>query len=185
LPFDPQRPPAPAGFEGLLEHQWDALYRFARSLTRDRAEAEDLLQETVLSALQAYPRFEAGSNFKAWTFKILYNAFCSRHRRRQHELPMAPDELPEGASLAPDAIESLSHAEVREAVQALPEDFRLAVVLVDLEGFSYREAAEALACPAGTLMSRLSRGRGRLKVSLAALAPPARGAKPGLKGRQP
>jgi RNA polymerase sigma-70 factor (ECF subfamily) len=186
LSFLSQRQSVPAGFEGLLEHQLDPLYRFARSLTRDPLEAEDLLQETVLHALQAYPRFEAGGNFKAWVFKILYNAFCSRYRRRRRELPLPLEELPETVSPAPDALERLAHAEVRQAVEDLAEDFRLAVVLVDFEGLSYREAAEALGCPLGTVMSRLSRARGLLRLSLSALAPsPGPSPRPRPKGTQP
>jgi RNA polymerase sigma-70 factor (ECF subfamily) len=157
-------------FEALLERHLDALYRFAMSLARDKAEAEDLLQDTVLKSLQAYPRLEAGSNFKAWIFTILMNSFRSRYRLRLREIPLPLDELPEPPAVGEEVFDLLLKQEVMEAVNQLPELFRAAVVMVDMEGLSYREAASAMACPSGTLMSRLSRARGLLKVRLSALA---------------
>jgi RNA polymerase sigma-70 factor (ECF subfamily) len=162
----------PAGFEGLLEHHLDGLYRFALSLTRQSAEAEDVLQDSVLKGLEAFGRFEAGGNFKAWIFAILMNTFRDRYRRLQRqalrELPL--DSLLEAPSVGEEVFDLLLKEEVLAAVEALPLDFRLAVHLVDLEGLSYREAAQVLDCPSGTLMSRLNRGRNLLKVSLADLA---------------
>jgi RNA polymerase sigma-70 factor (ECF subfamily) len=171
LPFDDSwQPKSPRGFEALLEHQLDALTRFAMSLCRNRAEAEDLLQDSVLRGLKAYGRFEAGSNFKAWIFAIMMNAFRSRYRQRMREKEVPLDQLPEPPAVGEDVFDLILRQEVLAAVQELPESFRAAVLLVDLEGFSYREAAQALECPSGTLMSRLNRGRGLLKIRLAALA---------------
>lgn len=162
----------PAGFEGLVEHHLDGLYRFALSLTRQPNEAADLLQEALLKAWKAFENFESGGNFKAWIFTILMNCFRDRYRRQkrqaQREVPLA--DLPEPASVAQDVFDLLLKEEVLSAVNALPEPFRLAVHLVDLEGFPYREAATALDCPLGTLMSRLNRGRALLRLSLAGLA---------------
>lgn len=153
-----------------MEHQVDALWRFALSLTRDPVDAEDLLQETLLKGLQAFASFEQGTNFRAWMFSIEMNAFRNRYRKRQREQPVPLDEVPELAVPGGDVFDLILKEEVLAAVAALPEAFRTAVALVDLEGFSYREAAQVLACPAGTLMSRLNRGRSLLKLSLAGLA---------------
>lgn len=169
---EPPSPRVPAGYEGLVEHHLDALYRFALSLTRQKAEAEDVLQEALLQGLRGFGRFEAGSNFKAWIFAILMNSFRSRWRQRQRrflrELPL--DAVPEPPAVGEEVFDLLLKEEVLAAVQELPEAFRMAVWLVDLEGLAYREAAAALDCPPGTLMSRLNRGRGLLKIRLAGLA---------------
>jgi RNA polymerase sigma-70 factor (ECF subfamily) len=160
----------PAGYEGLVEHHLDGLQRFALSLCRDRVEAEDLLQETLLRGLRGFAGFEPGSNFKAWIFAIEMNAFRSRYRQRRRELPMPADELPEPPRVGEDVFDLVLKEEVLAAVEALPGAFRAAILLVDLEGLSYREAAQALDCPGGTLMSRLHRGRALLKIALAGLA---------------
>jgi RNA polymerase sigma-70 factor (ECF subfamily) len=167
---DPSPPRSTAGFEALLEKHLDPLYRFAMSLTRDKAEAEDLLQDTALKGLQAYGRFEPGSNFKAWIFAILMNGFRSRYRQRMRERETPLDELIEPPSVGAEVFDLLLKQEVLEAVHALEEPFRAAVLLVDLEGLSYREAALAMDRPVGTVMSRLSRARGLLKIRLGALA---------------
>ena len=166
----PSLPPLPWGYEGLVEHHLDALHRFALSLCRDPVEAQDLLQETLLKGLRGFHGFEAGSNFKAWIFAIEMNAFRSRWRGRWRESPLPPEDLPEPAGPGEDVFDLMLKEEVLSAVEALPEAFRAAVLLVDLEGLSYRDAAQALGCPAGTLMSRLNRGRGLLKTALAGLA---------------
>jgi RNA polymerase sigma-70 factor (ECF subfamily) len=153
-----------------VEHHLDALHRFALSLCRDRVEADDLLQETLLKGLKGFAGFETGSNFKAWIFAIEMNAFRSRYRQRWREVPLPSDELPEPPNVGEDVFDLLLKEEVLAAVEALPEPFRAAILLVDLEGLSYREACQTLDCPAGTLMSRLHRGRGLLKTSLAGLA---------------
>jgi RNA polymerase sigma-70 factor (ECF subfamily) len=160
----------PAGYEGLVEHHLDALHRFALSLCRDRVEADDLLQETLLKGLQGFAGFESGSNFKAWIFAIEMNAFRSRYRQRWREIPLPAEDLPQPPNVGEDVFDLLLKEEVLAAVEALPEAFRAAILMVDLEGLSYREAARALDCPSGTLMSRLHRGRGLLKIALAGLA---------------
>jgi RNA polymerase sigma-70 factor (ECF subfamily) len=164
--------PSPAGYEGLVEHHLDGLWRFAMSLTRQKAEAEDVLQESLLKGLEAFGRFESGSNFKAWIFCILMNTFRSRYRQRQRqfdrEIPL--EAIPEPPAVGEEVFDLLLKEEVLAAVDELPEAFRLAVLLVDLEGMAYREASQALECPVGTLMSRLNRGRNLLKIRLSALA---------------
>jgi RNA polymerase sigma-70 factor (ECF subfamily) len=165
-----QRAQSSLGFEALLEQQLDALFRFAMSLTKNRAEAEDLLQDSVVKGLQAYSNFERGSNFKAWIFMILMNAFRSRYRQRMREKEIPLENLPELASLGEEVFDFILKQEVLDALNSLPETFRASVLLVDMEGLSYREAARALDCPAGTLMSRLNRGRALLKIKLSALA---------------
>jgi RNA polymerase sigma-70 factor (ECF subfamily) len=183
--FNEASPSSSTAFEALLERHLDALFRFALSLARDRVEAEDLLQDTVLKGLQAYRRFEPGSNFKAWIFAILMNSFRSRYRQRLRESPLPLDELPEPPSVGEEVFDLLLKQEVLDAVNELPELFRAAVVMVDMEGLSYREAAGAMDCPSGTLMSRLNRGRGLLKIRLAPMAEErgllAKGPKKGIK----
>ena len=155
-----------------MEHHLDGLYRFARSLTLQSAEAEDILQESVLKGLEAFGSFESGGNFKAWIFSILMNTFQDRYRQiqRQSQRELLLDEMPEPASVGDEVFDLILKEEVLAAVDELPEGFRSAVYLVDLEGMAYREAALALECPMGTLMSRLNRGRSLLKVRLANLA---------------
>ena len=158
------------GFEALLEHQLDALTRFAFSLCRNRHEAEDLLQDSVLRGLKAYGSFEAGSNFKAWIFTVMMNCFRSRYRQRLREKELPLDAIAEPAAVGEDVFARILRQELLQAVGELPEGFKAAVLLVDMEGLSYREAAEAMGCPRGTLMSRLQRGRGLLKQRFSELA---------------
>ncbi len=160
--------------EGALVHL-DALYRTALWLTRNRAEAEDLVQDTCLRAFKNFHRFTPGTNCRAWLLTILRRTFLNGVRRRGRELPEEDSAL-ESASVSATApgdntpeIEFFREtlpADVDRALRSLPVVFREAVVLVDLEGFTYREAAEALECPVGTVMSRLSRGRGLLRGAL-------------------
>jgi RNA polymerase sigma-70 factor (ECF subfamily) len=166
---DSNNPHFSLGFEALLERHLDSLYRFAMSLARNRAEAEDLLQDTALKGLQAYGRFEPGTNFRAWIFAILMNTFRSRYRKLSRDKEVPLDALPE-ISVGAEVFDLMLKQEVMDEVNKLPELFRAAVILVDLEGLSYREAAQAMECPQGTLMSRLNRARGLLKGQLAAIA---------------
>lgn len=129
-----------------------------------------MLQDCVLRGLKAYGSFEAGSNFKAWIFTVMMNSFRSRYRQRMRGKEVPLEAAPEPVAVGEDVFDLLLKQEVLAAVQELPEGFRAAVLLVDLEGLSYRDAAEAMDCPRGTLMSRLQRGRGLLKLSLSALA---------------
>jgi len=160
----------------------DSLYRMALRLTRVPADAEDLVQETYLKAFRAADRFEPGTNLKAWLFTILHNTARNRVRDRAREAVSVDSELveqagertPEGA--APETPETLLlrdtlAPELQAAVDALPETFRQAVWLRDVEEFSYAEIAEMLGIPPGTVMSRISRGRRMLFERLQHLKP--------------
>jgi RNA polymerase sigma-70 factor, ECF subfamily len=178
--FAGAEPPA-MGFteEQALEHI-DALYRTALRLTRNPADAEDLVQETYLRAFRFRDRFLAGSNLRAWLFKILTNAAISRFRHTSHESGDASlDEMDEsdlyarisadgghGESAEDELLNAVLDIDVRQAIDDLPDPFRLAVVLSDVEGFSYKEIADMLEVPLGTVMSRLFRGRRILRKRL-------------------
>ena len=157
----------------------DAMYRFARSLTRDAAEADDLVQETCVKALRAFDTFEEGSNCKAWLFRIMKNTFINRLRVMHREIgledvgePALGNGLQDPSPLArgPEAAIILTAAgdQIRSALAAVPEDFRTVVVLADVEGLSYKEIADVAAIPIGTVMSRLFRGRRLLRDRLSA-----------------
>jgi RNA polymerase sigma-70 factor (ECF subfamily) len=161
-------------FEAQALVHLDVLYRTALWLTRDRPEAEDLVQDTCLRAFTYFDRFTPGTNCRAWLVTILRSIFLNRISRRGREV-LADDSEPESpASATAPSIDTPEveffrkavSADVGRAVRELPLVFREAVVLVDLEGFSYREASEALGCPIGTVMSRLSRGRRLLRRRL-------------------
>jgi RNA polymerase sigma-70 factor (ECF subfamily) len=145
-------------------------------LTGSRAEAEDVVQETYLRAFRGFRRFAPGTNCRAWLFTILRHVFLNRVRARGHEVDEGPEGLVDSleAQSATGPIEgprnpeeeffqTVLHGDVDRALKALPVPFREAVVLADLEGLTYREIAEVLGCPLGTVMSRLSRGRGLLR----------------------
>jgi RNA polymerase sigma-70 factor (ECF subfamily) len=156
-------------------------------LTRNPADAEDLVQETYLRAFRFRDRFVANSNLRAWLFKILSNAAISRFRRTSHEsADTSLDDMPEadlyaravadgglGVSAEDELLNMVLDVDVRRALEELPEPFRLAVLLSDVEGFSYREIADMLDVPLGTVMSRLFRGRRMLRRTLADVAQPA------------
>ncbi len=160
----------------------DALYAAAMRMTRNRADAEDLLQETFLRAYRGYPNFTDGTNLRAWLYRILTNTYINSYRAKQRRPEQTElDEVEdlylyrrigglEAASLGRSAEDELmdlfTDDEVREAVDALPDNFRLPVVLADVEGFSYKEIAEMMDTPIGTVMSRLHRGRKQLQKSL-------------------
>lgn len=158
----------------------DTLYGVAARMTKGGAEAEDLVQDTVVKAMRARDQFQAGTNLKAWLLRILTNTFINKYRRGglERDLFDGPDadpladgwigsstmrgmRDPESAALTP-----LLEAEVTRALDALPPEFRLAVVLSDIEELSYKEIADAMGCPIGTVMSRLHRGRKLLQKSL-------------------
>jgi RNA polymerase sigma-70 factor (ECF subfamily) len=154
----------------------DALYNFARWSTRDPVEAEDLVQETYARALGASQQFEAGSNLKAWLFRILRNALIDLRRRSQRaHSPACIEDLDQNVELAGpalgelqlDQIRALVAADVSAAVRELPEAFRT-VILLDLEGMTEAEVAKILGCATGTVKSRLSRARAVLRERLAA-----------------
>jgi len=156
----------------------DSLYRSALRLTQNRAEAEDLVQETCFRAFRNFHRFDPGTNCRAWLFTIMRNTFLNRLRHAGRELPdgdSAEWEAPsEAGHVLASAIESpeeeffqtLLHGDVDRALRALPLAFRETVILADLEGLRYKEVAKVLGCPIGTVMSRLSRGRHLLRQVL-------------------
>ncbi len=163
----------------------DSLYGAALRMTRNPADAEDLVQETMLRAYRAFDRFEPGTNLKAWLFRILTNAYINVYRKRQREPQKIPLEEVEDFDLyqelknhdpqfseTPESIvlDSLVDSDITDAIDDLPEQFRLAVVLSDIEGFSYAEMAEIMDVPLGTVMSRLHRGRKALQKRLWDLA---------------
>ncbi len=158
------------------------LYSAAMRMTRNPADAEDLVQETFLKAYRAYDTFEAGTNLKAWLYRILTNTYINRYRkesRRPTEVDLGTVEdfylyRRGGSGAAADAArptedrghDGLVGSDIKKAVEDLPENFRLPVLLADLEGFSYKEIAEILDIPIGTVMSRLHRGRKAMQKSL-------------------
>jgi RNA polymerase sigma-70 factor (ECF subfamily) len=162
----------------------DALYGVACRLTRNPTEAEDLVQDALVKAMRARAQFQAGTNLKAWLFRILTNTFINKYRRGGLERSVLEgpdaDPLADGWVSAstmrslrdPEQIALLPivEGEVRRALDALPPEFRLAVVLCDVEEFSYEEIADIMGCPIGTVMSRLHRGRKLLQKSLYAHA---------------
>jgi RNA polymerase sigma-70 factor (ECF subfamily) len=159
----------------------DSLYGAALRMTRNPADAEDLVQETMLRAYRAFDRFEPGTNLKAWLFRILTNAYINTYRKRQREpQKVSADEIEEfdlyrelrnhDPQLAetPETLvlDNLVDSDILEAIEQLPDQFRLAVVLSDIEGFTYAEMADIMDVPMGTVMSRLHRGRKALQKRL-------------------
>jgi len=169
-------------FEDVALVHLDLLYRAALRLTHNRAEAEDLVQETWLRALRHFDQFDPGSNCRAWLLTILRNAFLNRLRREGREI-LESDMVADGTAAArleeasathsspeENFFQAMLHGDVDRALKTLPLPFRFVVTLADLEGFTYKEIAQVLDCPIGTVMSRLARARQLLRKELVPLA---------------
>ena len=167
------RRPLRADFEREALPHLQALYAAALRMTRNEKDAEDLVQEALLRAYRFFDTFEAGTNCKAWLFRILTNVFCNQYRDRERETVILTEAESSSANLEQflggaggvtsdtetALLGRMVSADVEKALAAVPSDFRMAVILADLEDFSYKEIAEIMDCPAGTVMSRLYRGR--------------------------
>jgi RNA polymerase sigma-70 factor (ECF subfamily) len=169
-------------FSALISEHLDGLFRTALRLTRNRANAEDLLQETFLRAWRSFHTFQPGTNARAWLYRILMNAHIDAYRRTTREPEVVDqddvdefylyskvqesDEYKRAGNPEEALLSQLMDADVVGALEALPETFRAVVVLADIEEFSYKEIAEILDIPIGTVMSRLHRGRRQLQVKL-------------------
>ncbi|MEK6607642.1 MAG: sigma-70 family RNA polymerase sigma factor [Myxococcota bacterium] len=174
-------------FERIALPHLPALHRMAVRLCRNGDDANDLVQDGLVKAFRFFHRFEEGSNARAWLFKVMVNIFYNRYHKAARDRRLAEDVVADdrfdrfvsAASLAPTRdpeqalVERLSGAGLRRALENLPVDFRAAVLLCDVEGLSYREIADVLECPIGTVMSRIYRGRRALRQALAGDVPTA------------
>lgn len=171
-----------ADFADLAMEYMGSLYSAALRMTRNAADAEDLVQETYLKAYRAFGSFQEGTNLKAWLYKILTNTFINAYRARKRRPEQSDlDEVEDlylyrrlggleaaaaGRSAEEEVMDLFADEDVKQALESLPDQFRIAVLLADVEGFSYKEIAEILDVPIGTVMSRLHRGRKALQKAL-------------------
>ncbi|HXP19029.1 MAG TPA: sigma-70 family RNA polymerase sigma factor [Streptosporangiaceae bacterium] len=173
-----------ARFEQDVLPYLSQLYPAALRMTRNPADAEDLLQETMTRAYTAFGQFTPGTNLRAWLYRILANTFINTCRKRKREPVRAPgvdvttdwhtgsDPLrPPAPSAEVEALDKMTDSDILNAVRDLPAEFRTAIYLADIEGYPYREVAQIMGTPIGTVMSRLHRGRGKLRHQLAQHAP--------------
>src|SRR5437870_3218337 len=172
----------PATFAEQAMPLMSSLYTAALRMTRNPADAEDLVQETYLKAYRAFGSFQEGTNLKAWLYRILTNTYINAYRAKKRRPEQADvDDVEDlylyrrlgglegaaaGRSAEDELLDHFTESEVTEAIESLPEQFRLAVLLADVEGFSYKEIADILDIPIGTVMSRLHRGRKALQKRL-------------------
>lgn len=181
--FGKKRSEKDKGFEREAVPHLDALYGTALRMTKDEQDAEDLVQEAMLKAYRYFDRYESGTNCKAWLFKIMTNTFINRYRKTKKRREFLVDddyrplqeraEAPAANPFVDDFGEDEERLyfkvfgdEVKEALEAMPVDFRMVVLLADLQDFAYKEIAEIMDCPIGTVMSRLYRGRRMLQAGL-------------------
>jgi RNA polymerase sigma-70 factor (ECF subfamily) len=186
---DDLTPDRKAVFEQDVVPFMGQLYPAALRMTKNPTDAEDLVQETIAKAYVAFHQFRPGTNLRAWLHRILANTFINSYRKRRREPAQAAGaEFQEDWQVSADrlsvpvrsaeaeALDRLADSDILDALRDLPEDFRVAIYLADIEGYPYREIAEMMGTPIGTVMSRLHRGRGRLREKLARYAP-----RPGLE----
>jgi RNA polymerase sigma-70 factor (ECF subfamily) len=171
-----------AQFSDLAMEYMPALYTAGLRMTRNPSDAEDLVQETYLKAYRAFASFESGTNLKAWLYRILTNTYINTYRAKQRRPEISDVEDVEdlylyhrlsgeqsaslGRSAEDEALDRFTDTDVKAAIESLPDSFRMAVLLADVEGFSYKEIAEITEVPIGTVMSRIHRGRKALQKAL-------------------
>jgi len=160
-------------FEDLAIQYMDSFYNTALRMTGDEVEAQDLVQDAYLRAYRFFDRFEKGTNFRAWLFKIIRNIYINKYRKESQNpamIDISDADLFGLVSIAErpenEIFDHLLDDDITKALDDLPEDFRLALLLSDIEEFSYKEIADILDCPIGTVMSRLHRGRKMLRKRL-------------------